>query len=98
MKEKMAVRGLAHLAAWMFLAWGSLTALKGLWDCFGGEPEANYFSPHPWEFVTRAQWMRYAGFELAYGLACLGVAAALRAYGRRLPESVERETPTPEAY
>lgn len=90
MKEKVAIRGLAHLSAWMFAGWGGLVALKGLWDCFGGEPEANKFSPGPWEFVTREQWFRYAGFEVAYGLACVGVALALRAYGRRLPEVVER--------
>lgn len=90
MNQKVAVRGLAHLSAWMFAGWGALMVLKGLWDCFGGEPEANHFSPAPWQFVTRDQWFRYAGFELCYGLACLGMAAALRVYGRRLPVFVER--------
>ena len=56
----------------------------------GGQPEANFFSPQPWQFVTRAQWFRYAGFELAYGLACLGLGLAATIYARRLPEWVER--------
>lgn len=90
MKEKVAVRGLAVLAAWIFAAWGVVMSAKGLWDSFLGQPEANKFSPEPWGFVTREQWFRYAGFELCYGLACLGLAAALRAFGRRLPEWKER--------
>lgn len=93
MKEKIAVRGLARLAGWAFVAWGAIIVLKGLWDCFLGQPEANYFSSRPWEFVTREQWLRYAGFELAYGLACLALGRAAWAFARRLPEWVEREKP-----
>jgi hypothetical protein len=68
---------LARLAAKLFLVWGVLVSGKGLWDAFAGEPEANFYSPKPWEFVTREQWARYAGFELAYGLACVGMGAGL---------------------
>lgn len=92
MRQKVAVRGLAHAAAWIFFVWGGLMAGKGVWDGLGGEPEANIASAQPWQFVTRQQWRRYAGFELTYGLACLGLGAAARVYGRRLPEYIERET------
>ncbi|MDE2291306.1 MAG: hypothetical protein KGL53_04420 [Elusimicrobia bacterium] len=69
-------------------------APKGAYDLLlGGQPEANLYSPAPWQFVTRAQWHRYAGFELLYGLACLGVAVALWRYARFLPDWVEREEP-----
>ncbi len=78
------------MAGWFFFIWGGLVLLKGLWDCFGGQPEANSFSSRPWEFVTREQWLRYAGFELAYGLACLAVGWASRVFARRLPEWVEK--------
>lgn len=90
-KDKIIVRGLAHMASALFMIWGVLAVAKGLWDVFGGQPEANEFSPRAWLFVTQAQWRRYAGFELAYGLACAGVGWALRAYAARLPEWIERE-------
>lgn len=91
MTEKTAVAGLARLTGWIFLPWGGLVALKGLYDMFLGQPEANFFSLHPWEFVTRAQWFRWTGFELVYGLACVSVGLAARAFARRLPEFVLRE-------
>jgi hypothetical protein len=69
---------------------------QGPSDCLGGEPEANFYSAAPWEFVTRAQWLRFAGFELAYGLACLGLAFAAWRYAERLPVYVLREKKTQE--
>jgi hypothetical protein len=92
MARKVAVRGLARLASLIFFVWGGLMTGKALWDCFGGQPEANYFSPRPWQFVTREQWFRYAGFELAYGLSCLALAWAILVYAKRLPVWVERNT------
>ncbi len=91
MIQRVAVRGLARLASRIFFVWGALAAAKGLWDAFGGQPEANYFSPQPWQFVTRQEWSRYAGFELAYGLACLGVGWAILSLARRLPLWKQRE-------
>lgn len=55
-----------------------------------GEPEANLYSPVKWQFVTREQWLRYSGFELTYGLACLGLAVLLWRYSRFLPEWIQR--------
>ncbi|MBL0059581.1 MAG: hypothetical protein IPP35_10865 [Elusimicrobia bacterium] len=91
-KERVAVAGLARLAAWIFFVWGALAVGKGLWDCFGGQPETNFFSPTPWTFISRAQWLRYAGFELAYGLACVGVGLSVWTVSRRLPVWIERAT------
>lgn len=88
--ETIKVRGLARLSAAMFAAWGALVALKGLYDLFIGEPEANLYAPAKWAFVTQEQWLRYGGFELAYGLACLGVAAYLRNFAGFLPETIQR--------
>src|SRR4051812_18715695 len=89
--EKVAVRGLAFLAAWIFLAWGGLVCLKGLYDLVWGQPEANFYSPRPWDFVTRPQWARWSAFEAVYGLACAGLGWAARTYAGRLPEWVARE-------
>ena len=88
MSGKVKVRGLALISAAMFCVWGAVVAPKGAYDLFWGEPEANLYAPRPWAFVTQEQWLRYAGFELAYGLACLGVAWFLFKYSRFLPETV----------
>ncbi len=93
MTEKIKIRGLALLLANLFIAWGVLVGAKSLYDLFVGEPEANAYSVKPWTFVTREQWMRYGGFELAYALACLGLGAACRRYSRFLPETIERRKP-----
>ncbi len=91
MIEKVGRAGLARMTGWIFLVWGGIVALKGLYDAFWGQPEANFYSLKPWQFVTRAHWFRWSGFELAYGLACLGLGFAARAYARRLPEFIFRE-------
>jgi hypothetical protein len=91
MTEKVGARGLARLAAWIFFAWGAVLALKGLYDAFLGQPEANYYSPKPWQYVTREQWFRWVGFEIAYGAACLGLGLAALEYAKRLPVFVLRE-------
>ena len=74
----------------MFGIWGALVAPKGFYDLFRGEPEANLYSLEPWAFVTQEQWFRYAGFEVVYGLVCLGLAWLLWRYAARLPEFVMR--------
>lgn len=91
---KIKVRGLVRAAGWIVVVWGSVVTLKGFWDAFCGEPEANQFSPQPWQFITKDQWLRYAGFEICYGMACLGVAYLLWRYAQRLPEWVIRERPS----
>jgi hypothetical protein len=92
--QKVKVRGLARLAAGLFACWGGLVAPKGFYDLFlGGQPEANLYSPAPWQFVTREQWGRYAAFELVYGLACLGLALYCWRYAAFLPEWRERRSP-----
>lgn len=93
--ERVKIRGLPRAAAWIFGAWGALAALKGVYDLFWGAPEANLYAPEPWAFVSREQWLRYAGFEFAYGLACLGVALFLVRYSRFLPEFIERPAADP---
>ena len=94
--ETIKIRGLARLTAAIFAGWGGLVALKGLWDMFVGEPEANLYAPTPWAFVTREQWLRWAGFELCYGLALVGLAWYCLRWGRRLPETVKRPLKAPE--
>jgi hypothetical protein len=94
--ETIKIRGLARLAAAIFAGWGGPVALKGLWDLFVGEPESNLYAPQKWAFVTQAQWLRWAGFELAYGLACCGLAWYCLRWARRLPETVERPRREPE--
>jgi len=94
--EKIKIRGLAHISSWILGSWGGLVAAKALYDLFGGEPEANLYAPVKWAFVTQEQWLRYAGFELAYGVALLGLAWALRRYARFLPETISRPRREPE--
>jgi hypothetical protein len=95
-QETIKIRGLARLAAAIFAGWGGLVAFKGLWDLFVGEPEANLYAPAKWAFVTEAQWLRYAGFELVYGLAAVGLAWFCWRWSRRLPETVRRSRRGPE--
>lgn len=94
--EKIKIRGLALIASRVFAVWGGIVGLKALYDLFVGEPEANLYSPEKWQFVTREQWLRYGGFELAYGLSLLALALFLRRYGAFLPEHVERPLRPPE--
>lgn len=88
--EKIKIRGLVYCAGWIFIVWGSLVAIKGFWDIFWGEPEANLYSLNKWEFISQKQWLTWAGFEITYGLACIAVAYALWKYSKRLPEYIER--------
>lgn len=94
--EKVKIRGLARIAAVLLGVWGVVVALKSVYDLFIGEPEANLYSAEKWQFVTRAQWLRYGGFELAYGLACAALAWAALKYARFLPEVVERPRREPD--
>jgi hypothetical protein len=88
--ETIKIRGLARLTAAIFAGWGGLAALKGAYDLLGGEPEANKYAPAAWSFVTRAEWSRFARFELVYGLACLTLACYCLRWSRRLPETISR--------
>ena len=94
--EKIKIRGLAHLTSGILALWGCVVGLKALYDLFIGEPEANLYAPQKWAFVTQRQWLRYGGFELVYGLSCLGLAWAVHKYSRFLPYSVERPRRDPE--
>lgn len=96
LRETIKIRGLARLAAAMFAGWGGLAAFKGVYDLLGGEPEANLYAPRAWAFVSRAQWTRYALFELVYGLACLALAWYCLRWSRRLPETISRARREPE--
>ncbi|MGA2090389.1 MAG: hypothetical protein ABSH12_02880 [Endomicrobiales bacterium] len=89
--QKIKIRGLVRAAGWMFCLWGVTVALKGMFDLLWGEPEANYYSPHPWEFVTRHQWFNWSGFEMIYGLACIGITYLLWKYASYVPEQIARE-------
>jgi len=93
--EKKKIRGLVFGAGWIFLVWGIVVTIKGFWDSFLGEPEANLYSPHKWDFITQSQWLNWAGFEIAYGFACIFIALVLRSYARRLPEYIEVNSANP---
>lgn len=95
-KERVKVRGLARICAWVLGSWGAVVAFKAAYDLFGGEPEANLYAPQKWAFVTREEWLRYGGFELAYGAALLALAWYAYGYSRFLPETVERPAQEPE--
>ena len=89
--QRINIRGVPRIAAWIFGVWGAVVVPKSVYDLFRGTPEANLYAPAPWAFVTREQWLRYAGFELFYGLCCLGLAYFLFRYSLLLPETAPRE-------
>lgn len=95
--EKIKIRGLLRGSGWAFLLWGGLVAVKGLYDAFIGEPEANFYSLQKWEFVTKEEWLRYSGFEWAYGMACVGTALLVWRFAKRVPEIISRERPENES-
>ena len=90
-KEKIKIQGLARISGWIFNCWGASVAVLGFYHAFLGEPEANLYSPVPWQFVTKEQWLRWSGFEIAYGLAACALGIACFEFAKRLPEWVERE-------
>lgn len=71
----MKVRGLVKIAGWIFLGWGSVVTTKGFLDAFWLSPES--------EFVPLGKWVKYAGFEIVYGLACCIVGILLFEYIKR---------------
>jgi hypothetical protein len=89
--QRIKVRGLPRIVAWILGVWGAAVTPKAVYDLFWGEPEANLYAPAPWAFVNKEQWLRYGGFELAYGLSLLTLAYFLYRYSRFLPETVVRE-------
>ncbi len=94
--EKIKIKGLPRIASAILGVWGVAVAAKAFYDLFAGEPEANIYSAQKWQFVTQEQWLRYGGFELAYGLACLLLAWGLWRYSRFLPEWIERARREPD--
>ena len=88
--RKIKIRGLLQISGWIFLIWGLIVSIKGFWDVFLGEPEANFYSQAKWEFVTRTQWLNWSGFEITYGIACMAVALLLWNYSKTLPEYIEK--------
>lgn len=94
--EKVKIRGLAHVCAGILGVWGAVVSCKALYDLALGEPEANMYSAQKWQFVTQEQWLRYAGFELCYGAACVALAWAIVRYARFLPDWIERPRAEPD--
>ncbi|MBI4385948.1 MAG: hypothetical protein HY551_01065 [Elusimicrobia bacterium] len=89
--ETIKIRGLVRFCGWVFVAWGGLVVLKGFYDLTVGEPESNLYAPTAWAFVSRAQWKRYAAFEVVYGAACAALSWYLFRYSRFVPETLRRE-------
>lgn len=88
--EKIKIRGLVQGGGVLLGLWGVVVALKGAYDLAWGEPEANFFSPRPWEFITRERWLNWAGFEVIYGAACVGLALLAWRYAAFVPAVIER--------
>jgi len=89
--KKIKIRGLFRFSGWIFVAWGAITLSKGLLDAFALEPEVNFYAPHKWGFVSLGEWLRWAGFEIAYGCACITVGGLLFEFSKRVKEFITRE-------
>ncbi|MBI3550239.1 MAG: hypothetical protein HY078_14465 [Elusimicrobia bacterium] len=94
--ETIRARGLVTGPAWAFALWGAVVSIKSFYDLFVGEPEANLYAPTKWAFVTREQWMRYAGFELTYGIAAIAIGVFLMRYAKFVPETIRRRRQEPD--
>lgn len=88
--EKIKIQGLFNSAGWILFCWGIILIIKGFWDTFIGEPEANLYSSVKWDFISQKQWLTWASFEITYGLACSASAYILWKYAQRLPIYIER--------
>ncbi len=63
--NKEEIKGLSRIAGWIFVILGVLVIIKGFLDIFILSPSS--------EFVSIGNWMRYALFEVIYGIACVSV-------------------------
>ncbi len=86
------------VSAIIFLCWGVIVAIKGIYDSFWGEPESNLFSPNKWDFVSKHQWLTWSGFEVAFGAACICIFFLLLEYSKKLPEFIERKNEQTKAF
>lgn len=82
--QKIKYRAVFKSSGWIFLIWGGIVVLKGLYDAFWGFPES--------EFVPLVSWARYSGFEVVYGIACILAGLLIFEFAKRVPEILERET------
>ncbi|OGS44764.1 MAG: hypothetical protein A2539_04030 [Elusimicrobia bacterium RIFOXYD2_FULL_34_15] len=80
--QKIKYRAVFKSSGWIFVVWGGIVALKGLYDALIGFPES--------EFVPLAKWSKYSGFEVVYGLACIVIGLAIFELSKRIPEYIER--------
>ena len=79
--QKVRYRAIFRSSGWIFSIWGSIVIIKGLYDAFVGVPES--------EFITSDKWLKYSGFEVVYGLACLTVGYLIFEFAKRIPEFIE---------
>lgn len=63
--NKEEIKGLSRIAGWIFVVFGMLVVIKGFLDIFILFPSS--------EFVSIDNWIRYALFEVVYGIACMSV-------------------------
>lgn len=89
--EKIKIRGLLKNASIIFILWGVFVLVKGLWDLFIGEPEANMYSLNKWDFISMKQWLTWSWFEVIYGITCITIAYFLLKYSKRLPIYILRK-------
>ena len=82
--QKIKYRAVFKSSGWIFTVWGMIVVMKGLYDVFVGLPES--------EFVPLANWSKYAGFEVVYGLACIMMGLVIFEFSKKVPEIIERET------
>ncbi|HAX61734.1 MAG TPA: hypothetical protein DCX95_04125 [Elusimicrobia bacterium] len=80
--QKIRYRAVFKGSGWIFTVWGIIVVLKGLYDVFVGLPES--------EFVPLANFSKYAGFEVVYGLACILMGLVIFEFAKKVPEFIEK--------
>jgi len=81
--KEVKLRPVVRTSGWIFVIWGTVVVIKGILDAFFLEPES--------EFITIKEWIRYAGFEIIYGFACIIFGLVIFEFSKRVKEKIKKK-------
>jgi len=80
--KEVKLRPVVKAGGWIFIIWGIVVVVKGILDAFIFEPET--------EFIALKEWIRYAGFEIVYGFACILFGLVIFEFSKRVKEKIKK--------